>query len=283
MSGMKVLVSTNILPVEIKDIPSIMKGDKGDKGTDGRDGSYVQKAYKTYASMVADKDNIPTNTSVLVNNDPDKDKNAYYTYDGSEFTKSDFDPQGILTTVDVRLNQAVESASDYFQSQVADTIATSIDNSTVAYTEAINTTKGLVVADAKAATKNALDTAVTDLFENGGLPATPFSTYAAMATSAIVDGDYAVVTNDSNLDKNGNYLKQDGEWLYIKYNPKQQVIAGINNAQNTLSNVFVKKNYVTIDDAVIAMLDADGNKTWLQASKDDGGLTADAENAVRKN
>ena len=142
MSDIKVIVSTNILPVEIRDIPSIMKGDKGDKGADGRDGSYVQKAYKTYASMVADKGNIPTNTSVLVNNDPDKDKNAYYTYDGTEFTKSDFDPQGILTTVDVRLNQAVESASEYFQSQVADTVATTIDNSTIAYNQAIEVTKG---------------------------------------------------------------------------------------------------------------------------------------------
>lgn len=123
------------------------------------------------------------------------------------------------------------------------------------------------------------------LVENGLLGARPFTTYAKMTAPDVapplVNGDYAIVTNDSDYDKNGDYLKQDGEWLYIKYNPKQQVIAGINNAQNTLSNVFIKKNYVTIDDAVIAMLDADGNKTWLQASKDDGGLTADAENAVR--
>lgn len=184
---------------------------KGDKGNDGRDGSYVQKAYKTYAGMVADKDSIPTNTNVVVNNDPDKDKNAYYTYDGTEFTKSDFDPQGILTTVDVRLNQAVESASDYFQSQVADTIATSIDNSTVAYTDAINTTKAQVVADAMAATESALDTAVTSLFENGGLPATPFETKALMESSELVDGDYAVVTDDT--DNNGLYLKSNDVWI----------------------------------------------------------------------
>lgn len=124
MSDMKVIVSTNILPVEIKDIPTIMKGDKGN---DGRDGSYTQKAYKTYASMVVDKANIPANTNVVVNNDPDKSKNAYYTYNGTEFTKSDFDPQGILTNIDVRLNQAVESASDYFEEKVNEAVEDFID------------------------------------------------------------------------------------------------------------------------------------------------------------
>lgn len=222
MSDMKVIVSTNILPVEIRDIPSIMKGDKGDKGDkgtdgyDGRDGSYVQKAYKTYASMVMDKGNIPTNTNVVVNNDPDKDKNAYYTYDGTEFTKSDFDPQGILTTVDVRLNQAVESASEYFQSQVADTIATAIDNSTVAYTDAIEVTKGLLVAEAKVETKEALNTVI----ENGGLPAKPFATKALMTASALVDGDYAQVTDDTV--NNGLYVKTAGAWVKSEYDPLTQ-------------------------------------------------------------
>ena len=211
------------------------KGDKGDRGISGRDGSYVQKAYKTYASMVADIDSIPINTNVVVNNDPDKSKNAYYTYDGSEFTKSDFDPQGILTTVDVRLNQAVESASDYFQSQVADTIATSIDSSTVAYTEAINTTKELVVADAKATTKSVLDTAVTDLFGNGGLPATPFETKALMTASLLEDGKYAMVTNDA--DNNGLYVKSGGVWVKSDYDPLAQ------SQEYTDAEVTLSKSY----------------------------------------
>ena len=236
MSDMKVLISTNILPVEIKDIPSIMKGDKGDPG---RDGSFVQKAYKSYASMVADKGNIPTNTSVLVNNDPDKVKNAYYTYDGSEFTKSDFDPQGILTTVDVRLNQAVESASDYFQSQIEDTVATVIDNSTVAYTDAIEVTKDIVVADAKAATKSALDTAVTDLFDNGGLPATPFKDFNSMTASALGDGSYAVVTDSPQESYNGLYRKESGAWVLSNYNLKSNLEEHIRTTVSELENEFL--------------------------------------------
>lgn len=143
MSEIKTIISNNILPVELRDIPTIMKGEKGERG---RDGSYVQKAYKTYASMLADKASIPANSNVVVNNDPDKTKNAFYTYDGITFTKGDFDPQVVLETIDSRLDLAVESASEYFQSQVADTVATavatSINNSTVAYNQAIEVTKG---------------------------------------------------------------------------------------------------------------------------------------------
>lgn len=173
------------------------------------------------------------------------------------------------TAAKITLNAAVNSAN----TEVAQTVSSA--------TAAIDTA---TTKSNKAATD--ADAAIKTLFENGGLPARLFETYAKMTAPDVdpplVDGDYAVVTNDGDLNKNGVYLKQDGEWLYAKYNPKQQVIAGINNAQNTLSNVFVKKNYyVTIDDTIIAMLDANGNKTWLQASKDDGGLTADAENAVR--
>ena len=138
MSELKIIVSNNILPVELRDIPSIMKGEQGERG---RDGSFTQKAYKTYAAMVVDKLNVPKNTSVLVNNDPDKSKNAIYTYDGTTFTKSDFDPQGILSSVDIRLNQAVESASDFFEGEANSLITevTAVNNS--AFNQAIlNTT-----------------------------------------------------------------------------------------------------------------------------------------------
>ena len=70
------------------------------------------------------------------------------------------------------------------------------------------------------------------LVENGLLGATPFSTYAAMTASALVDGDYAVVTNDSDLDKNGVYEKVSGAWVYSKYNTQQLV--------NDLSSVISK-------------------------------------------
>ena len=54
--------------------------------------------------------------------------------------------------------------------------------------------------------------------ENGLLGATPFSAYTALTASALVEGDYAIVTNDDTPSKNGIYQKIGGVWTYIKYN-----------------------------------------------------------------
>ncbi len=61
------------------------------------------------------------------------------------------------------------------------------------------------------------------LVENGLLGATPFSTYDDMSASALVDGDYAIVTNDDVISKNGIYQKIGGEWIYINYNTASEV------------------------------------------------------------
>ena len=62
---------------------------RGDKGVDG---SFAQKAYTTEALMIADKAEIPTNTSVMVTNDTAPSKNGLYAYNGTTFTKSGYDP-----------------------------------------------------------------------------------------------------------------------------------------------------------------------------------------------
>lgn len=60
---------------------------------------------------------------------------------------------------------------------------------------------------------------ITNLFENGGLPATPFATKALMESSELVDGDYAMVTDDSVADDNGLYIKTAGVWVKSDYDP----------------------------------------------------------------
>lgn len=50
------------------------------------------KAYKTYAEMDADKANIPANSKVTVTNDPDSTKDGDWQWDGTNFTKSNYDP-----------------------------------------------------------------------------------------------------------------------------------------------------------------------------------------------
>lgn len=49
-------------------------------------------AYLTYDDMIADAENIPSNSKVTVTNDQDEGKNGEYQYDGENFTKSNSDP-----------------------------------------------------------------------------------------------------------------------------------------------------------------------------------------------
>ena len=50
------------------------------------------RAYLTYAAMNADKVNIPAKSKVTVTNDPTTSNNGDWQYDGTNFTKSTYDP-----------------------------------------------------------------------------------------------------------------------------------------------------------------------------------------------
>ncbi|MGM8871537.1 pyocin knob domain-containing protein [Psychrobacter sp. 2Y5] len=58
--------------------------------------------------------------------------------------------------------------------------------------------------------------------ENGLLGATPFATKALMIASSLVNGDYAVVTDDSDIAENGFWQKKSGVWRLLKWNPIEQ-------------------------------------------------------------
>lgn len=61
------------------------------------------------------------------------------------------------------------------------------------------------------------------LVENGLLGATPYETYAAMTSNTtMVNGDYAVVTNDTDLSRNGVYVRSLGGYKFLKYNNLSQ-------------------------------------------------------------
>lgn len=59
--------------------------------------------------------------------------------------------------------------------------------------------------------------AIKTIFENGGLPATPFATKTLMEASALVNDKYAMVT-DGGAD-NGLYVKTAGTWVKSAYDP----------------------------------------------------------------
>ncbi len=58
--------------------------------------------------------------------------------------------------------------------------------------------------------------------ESGLLGATPFATAASMGASLLANGDYAIVTDDNDLEKNGYWQKQSGVWKLLKWNPINQ-------------------------------------------------------------
>lgn len=89
--------------------------------------------------------------------------------------------------------------------------------------EAANGDENTIVTTRTGKTYPSAERAINIMFQNGGLPATPFATKALMTASALIDGAYAVVTNDVSVINNGLYQKQGGTWVYAKYNPLSQI------------------------------------------------------------
>jgi len=88
------------------------------------------------------------------------------------------------------------------------------------------------------------------LVENGLLGATPFSTYADMIASALVDGDYAIVTNDSDLSKNGFYQKNSSGWIFLTYQNKQKGLSEMQQLKADLSNPLHSVQIRLIGDSI---------------------------------
>ncbi len=80
------------------------------------------------------------------------------------------------------------------------------------------------------------------IFENGGLPATPFATKALMEASALVDGDYAMVTDDTV--NNGLYVKTAEAWVKSAYDTasKKYVASNIDKAIARAAERFYSAN-----------------------------------------
>lgn len=79
--------------------------------------------------------------------------------------------------------------------------------------------------------------AVRQLFENGGLPAAPFTTKALMIASSLVDGDYVQVTDDAVVSNNGLYVKTGGSWVKSEYDP-------VNQAKDYLESYMVEEGSI---------------------------------------
>lgn len=95
------------------------------KGENASNIYQIRRSYQTYELMVADKANIPANTSIDVTNDEDYSENGTYTYDGTSFTKSIHDTQEVLKKA---VEDIKEYASDAFGQAIQDYGYVTIDS-----------------------------------------------------------------------------------------------------------------------------------------------------------
>lgn len=103
--------------------------------------------------------------------------------------------------------------------------------------------------------------AIKTLFENGGLPATPFETKALMTASTLVDGDYAMVTGE--YINNGLYQKEAGSWVKSLYDPVSQSLRNTADVKESFigEKSDLKSLFLFEDNAgsVVASIGLDGN------------------------
>lgn len=92
--------------------------------------------------------------------------------------------------------------------------------------EVVNGNESKQVTTRKGETYPSVKKAIKTLFENGGLPATPFATKALMESSELVDGQLAMVYNETA--NNGLYIKTAGAWVKSSYDPLTKSIADLN-------------------------------------------------------
>lgn len=90
--------------------------------------------------------------------------------------------------------------------------------------EVVNGDENVVVTTRLGETYPSVKGSIKTLFEYGGLPAEPFETKAQMEIdgAALIDGDYAYVTDDNDTTNNGLYVKTAGIWVKSAYDPLTQ-------------------------------------------------------------
>lgn len=117
--------------------------------------------------------------------------------------------------------------------------------------------------------------AINTMFKNGGLPATPFATKALMTASALIDGQYAMVTDDTV--NNGLYVKTAGVWVKSAYEPVSLSLTTLGEVSSTVVNMS-DPSYAVTNIGVVKQLD--GNIIWEESSTTESILIPVIENST---
>lgn len=89
--------------------------------------------------------------------------------------------------------------------------------------------------------------AIKEMFENGGIPATPYNLYSEMVAAGGAEGNISVVMNDTDASKNGYWLRKSGAWFYAAGNI-QNLIA---SKSYVITVELTKREYVSSTDSYL--------------------------------
>lgn len=131
--------------------------------------------------------------------------------------------------------------------------------------EAANGDENTIVTTRTGNTYPSAERAINIMFQNGGLPAVPFATKALMTASALIDGKYAQVTDDTV--NNGLYVKKAGAWVKSAYDPTTLANTYTDNKVKGVTNNFKTKALMiasTLPNDSYAMVteDTEANNGW---------------------
>src|SRR5699024_7762108 len=115
--------------------------------------------------------------------------------------------------------------------------------------DAANGDENTIVTTRTGNTYPSAERAINIMFQNGGMPATPFQTKAKMETegASLADGQLAMVYNETA--NNGLYVKTSGAWVKSDYDPAAKIktytdLFGFLQGYKNLGNeVFINQGY----------------------------------------
>lgn len=260
-----------------------LKGDSGPTGEEGaagvsayevaKDNGFVGSEARWLNSLIGEKGDRGIGLAHVVHNN-DNTLTFLFTDNTSYTTKSLKGEQGIQGVQGITpYEQAVEEG---FNGTVTEwfTSLKPTEGTLQALTQFMNNDSETEVTVPELGNIPSLQGHIKQMFENGGIPATPFTTKALMTSSTLVDGDYAFVTNDA--DNNGLYSKTAGAWVKNDYDPLTQ--------SRHYTDDLVKNNTVlsdSVDSKELAIFtDKNGRRTWIEVAAD-GGMTGRTKGLVR--
>ena len=116
-----------------------------------------------------------------------------------------------------------------------------------------------------------LSKALKTLFENGMFGVTPFETKSLMTASALDNGSYATVTNDT-AENSGLYLKKSGVWAKVTYDVDERqseytdvaAAATLASSKTYADDNFIPRDLNPNNKLSFAIVDEDRNLTDIQ-------------------